>query len=51
MEPIADGTRLSVTEAGFEKIPPERRGEAFLMNDEGWGIQMENIREYLKEHP
>ena len=50
MEPIADGTRLSVTEGGFEKIPPERRGEAFL-NDEGWGIQMENIREYLKEHP
>ena len=51
MEPIADGTRLSVTEAGFEKIPPERRGEAFRMNDEGWGIQMENIREYLEEHP
>jgi uncharacterized protein YndB with AHSA1/START domain len=51
LAPTADGTRLTVTEAGFEKIPPERRDEAFRMNDEGWGIQMENIREYLEENP
>lgn len=51
LAPVADGTRLSVTEAGFDRIPKVRRDEAFRMNDEGWAIQMENIREFLEDHP
>ena len=41
------GTLLAVRESGFDKLPPERRSEAFRMNDKGWGIQMQNIAEYV----
>ena len=41
------GTVLRVVESGFEKIPPERRSEAFRMNDKGWQGQLENIRKYV----
>lgn len=37
------GTRLTVVESGFDKVPPERRLEAFRMNSGGWSAQMENI--------
>jgi uncharacterized protein YndB with AHSA1/START domain len=47
LEPCADGCRLSVTESGFGQIPSARRDEAYRMNDEGWTIQLENIRDYL----
>lgn len=50
LTPAGEGCRLTVTEAGFDQVPPERRDEAFRMNEEGWGIQMENIREYLATH-
>ncbi|MBT9332874.1 SRPBCC family protein [Paracidobacterium acidisoli] len=46
-----EGTLLTVTESGFEKIPAERRLEAFRMNDGGWAQQMENIREYVAKRP
>ena len=42
------GTRLTVTEEGFDKIPAERREEARRMNDEGWGIQLENVRSFVE---
>ena len=44
-----EGTALTVTEAGFDKIPAKRRAEAFRMNDEGWGAQLQNIARYLAE--
>jgi uncharacterized protein YndB with AHSA1/START domain len=47
LEPTATGTLLRVVESGFDKLPAERRLEAFRMNDRGWGIQMNNILEYL----
>jgi uncharacterized protein YndB with AHSA1/START domain len=47
LKEIAGGTLLTVTESGFEKIPAERRLEAFRKNDGGWAQQMENIREYV----
>ena len=49
LEPTAGGSRLTVTESGFDQIPPQRRAEAFRMNDGGWAIQMENIAEYVGE--
>ena len=48
LEKIEEGTLLSVTESGFEKIPEERRIEAFRMNDSGWTEQMENIKNYIE---
>lgn len=47
LEKTATGTRLTVTESGFEKIPSNRRLEAFHMNEEGWAIQMGNIEKYI----
>ncbi|MBN9036118.1 MAG: SRPBCC family protein [Rhizobiales bacterium] len=48
LEPMAGGgTRLTLTESGFDRIPPQRRAEAFRMNEGGWEEQMENIRAHL----
>ena len=47
LEEVAEGTRLTVVESGFDRIPPERRAEAFRMNDQGWATQMENIKAYV----
>ena len=49
LEKTAKGTLLVVTETGFEKIPLERRAEAFLRNDGGWGAQMKNIESYVAQ--
>jgi uncharacterized protein YndB with AHSA1/START domain len=47
LEPVSQGTRLTLSESGFDKLPPERRDEAFRMNDGGWTIQTENIRKHV----
>ena len=47
LETVADGTRLRVSETGFDKLPEKRRGDAFRMNSGGWETQMENIRKHL----
>lgn len=47
LEEAAEGTRLTVTESGFDRIPAGRRDVAFRMNSEGWGIQMENVRRHV----
>jgi len=48
LEPMAGGgTRLTLTESGFDRIPPQRRPEAFRMHEGGWEGQMENIRAHL----
>jgi len=47
LEPLGSGTRLTVTESGFDRIPAHRRAEAFRMNDSGWTQQMENIRAHV----
>ena len=47
LEKTPEGTRLTVTESGFDKIPAGRRPEAFRMNEGGWAEQMKNIERYL----
>ena len=42
------GTHLVVIESGFEKIPANRRLEAFRMNNEGWVKQLENIANHVE---
>jgi uncharacterized protein YndB with AHSA1/START domain len=44
---VADGTQLTVVESGFDGIPPERRGIAFRMNDQGWAEQLTRIARYV----
>jgi uncharacterized protein YndB with AHSA1/START domain len=47
LEEEKGATQLTVVESGFDRIPIERRDEAFRMNTEGWGIQMENITRHV----
>jgi uncharacterized protein YndB with AHSA1/START domain len=47
LEEIPEGTRLTVTESGFDRIPLARRPQAYRGNDQGWTEQLENIRKYL----
>lgn len=47
LEASGSGTHLVVTESGFEKIPANRRLEAFRMNEEGWIEQLENVAKYV----
>jgi uncharacterized protein YndB with AHSA1/START domain len=47
LEKIDKGTRLKVVESGFDKIPDDRRLEAFRMNSNGWKEQIENIEKYV----
>lgn len=48
LEDVPEGTRLTVIESGFDRIPPARRGEALRQNAQGWAIQVENIREHVE---
>jgi uncharacterized protein YndB with AHSA1/START domain len=43
-----EGTRIKVTESGFDQIALERRAEAFRMNSNGWAQQMQNIARYVQ---
>ena len=47
LEKTASGTVLLLTESGFDKIPGDRRLEAFRRNDGGWAEQMKNIESYV----
>lgn len=47
LEPIPDGTRLTITESGFESISDPRRLEVLRDNTEGWDIQANNIAAHV----
>jgi len=42
-----DGLLLTVTESGFDRIPLERRAQAFAANEGGWTMQMTLIEKHL----
>lgn len=41
------GTLLTITESGFEHLPPERRAKAFSDNEGGWELQTTLIAKYV----
>lgn len=41
------GTELTISESGFDRIPLERRAEAFRSNSDGWAHQSRMIENYL----
>ena len=47
LEPSAEGTRLTITESGFEALPDHRRLEVLRSNTHGWNIQAENIAAHV----
>lgn len=46
LEKIPTGTRLTITESGFDSIPLARRAEAFRMNTAGWDSKSKDLAAY-----
>ena len=44
---VDGGTRLTITESGFDRIPLDRRAKAFEANSDGWAKQAELVAKYL----
>ena len=47
LEDAPGGTRLTIVESGFDRVPLARRAEAFRMNSDGWSEQMQNIERHV----
>ena len=49
VEPGVDygGILLTISESGFDRIPPARRAKAFAAGEGGWEIQTHLIEKYL----
>ena len=48
LEPVAEGTLLTIVESGFDRVPAHRRARAFRMNEGGWAAQAENLRKHVE---
>ncbi|MCB1058354.1 MAG: SRPBCC family protein [Acidobacteria bacterium] len=51
LEEVPEGTKLTITESGFDAIPLARRAAVFEQNEMGWEGQLRLIRKYLAQHP
>jgi uncharacterized protein YndB with AHSA1/START domain len=47
LEEVPNGVLLTVTESGFDGIPLARRAQAFRANEQGWGVVVKLLEEYL----
>ena len=43
------GTRVTVTESGFDRLFAHRQASAFQDNDGGWKIQLVNLEQYARD--
>ena len=48
LESVSDGTRLTIVESGFDRVPANRRERAFRMNEGGWSAQADNLRRHVE---
>ncbi len=48
LEPSESGTRLTITETGFQQFPETKRLEVLRSNVEGWDIQAKNIAAHVE---
>jgi uncharacterized protein YndB with AHSA1/START domain len=48
LESISTGTRLTVTESGFDALPPDRKPDVLRLNDSGWAQQVKNIQAHVE---
>ena len=48
LEAVAEGTRVTITEAGFEALPDAVRQKRYEMNGMGWGIALDHLTAYLQ---
>lgn len=49
LETEENGTRLTVTESGFDALPAEAQDNSFRLNERGWTEQMVNIGAYVDD--
>jgi uncharacterized protein YndB with AHSA1/START domain len=49
LEDAPGGTLLTITESGFDGLPPDRRAKSFADNDQGWTEQTKLIAKYLAD--
>lgn len=49
LEKVPEGTQLTITESGFDRVPAHRRERAFRMNEGGWAGQSDNLKKYVEE--
>jgi uncharacterized protein YndB with AHSA1/START domain len=49
LEKTVVGTLLTVIESGFDKLPADRRIDAFRRNEGGWTQQLSNIANYVAQ--
>lgn len=47
LEEVDGGTRLTITESGFDALPIEQRAKALADNEGGWEAQLALIAKYL----
>ncbi len=48
LDPTQTGTRLTITETGFEQFPEAKRLEVLRSNTEGWDIQAKNVAAHVE---
>jgi uncharacterized protein YndB with AHSA1/START domain len=49
LEEVEGGTRVKVTETGFDQMSLERRAKSFEGNSKGWAIQMQNLHDHVEQ--
>ena len=47
LEPHGDGTRVTVTESGFDAMPANVRDNNYRQNEQGWEEQMRNVAAHV----
>ncbi|MEE9392555.1 MAG: SRPBCC family protein [Planctomycetota bacterium] len=47
LEDEGEGTRLTITESGFDALPKDRRDESFQRNEGGWKQQVKNVTKHV----
>jgi len=47
LEDVKEGTRVTIAESGFDRIPRRRRDEARRMNAKGWAEQVRNLKRHV----
>ena len=51
LSPSGEGTLLRVVESGFDRLPADRREDAFRMNSNGWAAQLGHIAAHVGSTP
>lgn len=47
LEPVGEGTRLTVVETGFAQLPQDVYGAAYDGNTKGWMSELDELLQYL----